>query len=67
MNIVPLFANEVRDIVFYTRHGEALRPPKVLRKGSGSPSRSDAIRVGAKFLEVGAPAKTGCYSISCRI
>jgi hypothetical protein len=44
MNIVTLFANEVRDIVFYTRHGEALRPPKVLRKGSGVTLRRDQSR-----------------------
>jgi hypothetical protein len=47
MDIVPSFANEDWAIVFYARHSEDPRPPKVLLEGFGSSIRDPGIRLDA--------------------
>src|SRR4030095_8506807 len=47
MNIVPSFANEDWAIVFYARHSEGPRPPKVLLEGLGSSIRDSGMRLEA--------------------
>src|SRR5215210_2536368 len=70
VDIVPSFANEDRAIVFYARHGEGLRPSKVLLEGFGPPAREPGVRpdkalaAGAKPYEERASGRAGCALIA---
>jgi hypothetical protein len=47
MDIVPSFANEDWAIVFYARHSEGPRPPKLLLEGFGFSIRYSGMRLEA--------------------